>query len=143
MRVVVQRSKKSQVTVDEKVVGSINSGLVLLVCMEKGDGIKQLEQAAKKILALRTFEENGKLNKNILDAGGEILLISQFTLAWKGDKGNRPGFDKAMKPDDAREFYDRFCDMLREKVTVATGQFGASMQVNILNDGPVTYFLEF
>ena len=138
MRVVVQRSKKSQVSVGDQVVGSIGSGLVLLVCMEKGDEVEQLEKAAKKILALRIFEE-----KNILDAGGEILLISQFTLAWKGDKGNRPGFGNAMKPDDARELFATFSDMLSEKVTVATGQFGASMQVNILNDGPVTFFLEF
>ena len=138
MRVVVQKSKKSQVKVNDQVIGSIDSGLVLLVCMEKGDKIEQVEKAAKKILALRIFEE-----KNILDAGGEILSISQFTLAWKGDKGNRPGLDNAMKTGDARELFATFCDMLSEKVTVATGQFGASMQVNILNDGPVTFFLEF
>jgi len=143
MKVLIQRSKKSHVTVEEEIVGSINSGLVLLVCMEKGDQEEILTKAANKILALRTFEENGKQNKNIIDAGGEILLISQFTLAWEGEKGNRPGFDNAMEPSLARKYFKKFCDLLSEKVTVATGQFGASMQVKIENDGPVTYFLKF
>ena len=143
MKVVIQRSKKSSVSADGDIVGSIDSGLVLLVCMEKGDGLEQLDKAAKKILSLRTFEENGKLNKNIIDAGGQILCISQFTLAWGGEKGNRPGLDNAMEPGVAEKYYGEFCNMLSEKVAVAKGQFGASMQVSILNDGPVTYFLKF
>jgi D-tyrosyl-tRNA(Tyr) deacylase len=118
MKIVVQRSKKSHVSVNEKIFGSINEGLVLLVCMEKGDGVEQLEKAARKILALRTFEENGKMNRNIIDVGGEILCISQFTLAWQGEKGNRPGFDNAMKPDDAQKLFKTFCDILSEKVTI-------------------------
>ena len=115
---------------------------MLFVCIEKGDKVETLEKAAKKILALRTFEENGKLNKNIIDAGGG-LCISQFTLAWEGEKGNRPGFDNAMNPIDAERLFNHLCKLLSEKINVATGQFGASMQVHIQNDGPITYFLQF
>jgi D-tyrosyl-tRNA(Tyr) deacylase len=144
MKIVVQRSLESSVSVASDVIGSISNGLVLLVCLEKGDDEKSIAKAAQKILALRIFaDEQGRMNKNILQSGGEVLAISQFTLSWNGQKGNRPSFDNSMAPDEANSFFIKFCDILKEQVKVETGAFGESMQVSITNDGPVTFFLEF
>lgn len=148
MKVVIQRSGHSKVLVNQEIVGEIRSGLVLLICFEKKDLIRNkkeiLDKAKQKILALRIFEDyEGKMNKSIIDIGGEILAISQFTLSWDGQKGNRPSFDESMPPQDAKAYFDEFVQMLRESRIVQTGVFGASMDVQIQNLGPVTFSLDF
>jgi D-tyrosyl-tRNA(Tyr) deacylase len=144
LRVVIQRVKKSSVSVEGKIVSEIGHGLNLLVCLEKDDGLKQIEKAAQKVLAYRIFQdEESRMNRNILQAGGEILAISQFTLSWNGQKGNRPSFDNSMKPDLASELFDKFCELLARDIVVKKGVFGASMQVDIVNDGPVTFCFDF
>lgn len=144
MKIVLQRSGQSQVTVNESAVGSIKFGMVLLVCMEKGDSQTTIEEAAKKILALRIFEDDqGKMNLSILDVKGEVLAISQFTLSWDGKKGNRPSFDRSMPPSEAKEMFDRFCQILQQQVKIEKGEFGAAMHVQISNLGPVTFSLSF
>ena len=144
MKVLVQRSKASSVSVDGKTVGKIERGMVLLVCLEKGDQKEQVEKAVTKITSLRIFEDDeAKMNLNIEDSGGSILAISQFTLAWDGKKGNRPSFDLSMPPQEAKILFKLFLEKLREKVVVETGEFGANMQVSITNDGPVTFHLSF
>ncbi|MCP4911650.1 MAG: D-tyrosyl-tRNA(Tyr) deacylase [Oligoflexia bacterium] len=145
MKIVIQRSKKSNVIVDNKVVGEIERGMVLLVCMEKGDDLSSVEKAAKKILGLRIFsDEQGKMNLSLKQVEGDVLAISQFTLSWDGVKGNRPSFDRSMPPNEANELFESFCDLLiKQEVKVEKGVFGASMEVNIQNDGPVTFSLDF
>jgi D-tyrosyl-tRNA(Tyr) deacylase len=143
MRVVVQRSKYSSVTVDGKIVGQIDNGLVLLVGITKEDTLEDLEYMAKKVLNLRIFDDNnGVMNKSILDNGGSILSISQFTLCANTKKGNRPSYIDAMEPVMAKKYYLKFNEMLRESVVVAEGIFQADMLVNINNDGPITIILE-
>ena len=143
MRVVVQRSKYSSVTVDGKIVGQIDNGLVLLVGITKEDTLEDLEYMAKKVLNLRIFDDNnGVMNKSILDNGGSILSISQFTLCANTKKGNRPSYIDAMEPVLAKKYYLKFNEMLRESVDVAEGIFQADMLVNIKNDGPITIILE-
>ncbi|WP_372652125.1 D-aminoacyl-tRNA deacylase [Halobacteriovorax sp.] len=144
MKIVVQRSKKSSVEVNNQIISTIANGLVLLVCLEKGDSEKSISSAAEKILNLRIFpDDNGRMNKDILQSNGEILAVSQFTLSWNGKKGNRPSFDNSMEPDKANTYFEQFCSILEKSVTVKKGVFGESMQVTIANDGPVTFFLEF
>lgn len=146
MRVVIQRSKQSSVTVDNQIVGQIEKGMVLLVCFEKGDTENNMEKAIQKIWNIRMFEDpvNGKMSLNLNQTGGEILCISQFTLSWDGEKGNRPSFDNSMDPHTAKEFYHLFCQKLEKLgMRVAKGIFGAYMDVHIKNDGPVTFFLKF
>lgn len=143
MRVVVQRSKYSSVTVDGKIVGQIDNGLVLLVGITKEDTLEDLEYMAKKVLNLRIFaDNNGVMNKSILDNGGSILSISQFTLCANTKKGNRPSYIDAMEPVMAKKYYLKFNEMLRESVDVAEGIFQADMLVNINNDGPITIILD-
>lgn len=143
MRVVVQRSKYSSVTVDGKIVGQIDNGLVLLVGITKEDTLEDLEYMAKKVLNLRIFDDsNGVMNKSILDNGGSILSISQFTLCANTKKGNRPSYIDAMEPVMAKKYYLKFNEMLRESVDVFEGIFQADMLVNINNDGPITIILE-
>lgn len=143
MRVVVQRSLESSVTVDSKIVGEINSGLVLLVGFTPGDTEKEIDYMVKKVLNLRIFDdENGVMNKSVLDVGGEILSISQFTLYGNAEKGNRPSYIDAMKGEEATILYDLFNQKLREYIKVETGIFGADMLVKINNNGPVTILLE-
>ena len=143
MRVVVQRSLESSVTVDSKIVGEINSGLVLLVGFTPGDTEKEIDYMVKKVLNLRIFDdENGVMNKSVLDVGGEILSISQFTLYGNAEKGNRPSYIDAMKGEEATILYDLFNQKLREHIKVETGIFGADMLVKINNNGPVTILLE-
>lgn len=144
MRIVIQRVKSSSVTVNNEVVSSINHGLNLLVCLEKGDGKEQITKAAAKVLAYRIFQdEEGRMNKNVLQVGGEILAVSQFTLSWNGAKGNRPSFDNSMAPDEANKLFEEFCDLLTKYIVVKKGVFGASMQVDIVNDGPVTFCFDY
>ena len=143
MRVVVQRSKYSSVTVDGKIVGQIDNGLVLLVGITKEDTLEDLEYMAKKVLNLRIFDDsNGVMNKSILDNGGSILSISQFTLCANTKKGNRPSYIDAMEPVLAKKYYLMFNEMLCKYIFVAEGIFQADMLVNINNDGPITIILE-
>ena len=143
MRVVVQRSLKSSVTVNNEVVGSIDKGLVLLVGFTEGDNSSKIDYLVNKFLNLRIFEdENGIMNKSILDVGGSILSISQFTLYGDTRKGNRPSYVNALGGDKATLLYDEFNNKLREYVNIETGIFGADMKVSITNDGPVTILLE-
>lgn len=143
MRVVVQRSKESSVSIDNKIVGSIDKGLVVLVGFTDGDKEENIDYIVKKIVNLRIFDdENHIMNKSILDVGGSILSISQFTLYADTKKGNRPSYIKAMKSSEATKLYDLFNEKLRKYVKVETGVFGADMCVSIKNDGPVTIIIE-
>ena len=144
MRVLVQRSGKAKVTVDEKVVGSIDSGLMLLVGFTEGDEIDTVKQLAKKVVNLRIFpDENDVMNKSLLDFGGDILSISQFTLYGDAKKGNRPSYINALKNDLATPLYDAFNEELRGYgVKVETGVFGADMEISFTNIGPTTILLE-
>ena len=146
MRVVIQRVSGANVRVSDKTVGEIGPGLVLLVCFEKGDQLSLLEKASKKILNLRCFEdrETGKMGKSVSDIeGGSLLAISQFTLSWRGEKGNRPGFDKSMAPEKANEMFEGLCSILEKTVKVEKGSFGEFMEVSLKNQGPVTFCLDF
>lgn len=140
MRVVLQRVSKASVTIEEKIVGSINKGYVLLVGIAEEDTEKEAEYLAKKISKLRVFEdESGKMNLDIHQIEGSILSISQFTLLADTKKGNRPSFAKAGHPDMASRLYDFFNEQLRQEgLEVKEGIFGADMLVSIENDGPVT-----
>lgn len=144
MKVVIQRSLKSEVSVNNKIVGKIEKGLVLLVGFHEEDTIEDIDYLVNKIVRLRIFEdENQKMNKSILDVNGEILSISQFTLQADTKKGNRPSFIKAMNYEKAKEMYELFNNKLKEKnINVYTGKYGADMKVSIINDGPVTIILE-
>lgn len=144
MKALVQRSLESSVTVDNKIVGKIDKGLVLLVGFTEGDNIKDIEYIAKKVVNLRIFDdEDGVMNKSLLDSGGSILSISQFTLYADSKKGNRPSYIKALKSNEALPLYEEFNNKLKEyNVNVETGIFGADMKVNITNDGPITIILE-
>jgi D-aminoacyl-tRNA deacylase len=144
MRIVVQRSKNASVTVNEKVIGEIEKGLVLLVGVTHEDTIDDANYLADKIVNLRIFEdENGKMNLSLLDVGGSILSISQFTLYGDCRKGRRPNFMAAAKPEQALNLYQYFNHVLSEKnVKVETGEFGAMMDISLINDGPVTLILD-
>ncbi|TFD92385.1 D-aminoacyl-tRNA deacylase [Jeotgalibacillus sp. R-1-5s-1] len=144
MKVVVQRSKKAQVTVDGNVTGQIPHGLVLLVGISQDDSEADCAYAAEKIANLRIFEDkDGKMNHSVLDREGQILSISQFTLYGDTKKGRRPNFMAAARPDHAEPLYEHFNELLREKgLQVETGVFGAMMDVSLTNDGPVTLIVE-
>ena len=143
MKVVIQRSKYSKVEVDGKLVGEIPFGLVILVAFTDNDTIKDIDYIVKKCLNLRIFDdENGVMNKSILDIKGSILSISQFTLYADSKKGNRPSYIKALNGNEAIKLYNDFNNKLKEFVPVATGIFGSDMQVAIQNDGPVTIIIE-
>lgn len=144
MRLVVQRSKESSVTVDKKIVGKINFGLVVLVGFTHTDTLDDIKHLAKKLVNLRIFDDENKvMNKSLLDVNGSILSISQFTLYADTKKGNRPSYVNSMKASDASHLYDLFNEELKKhNVEVQTGIFQADMLVNINNDGPVTIILE-
>lgn len=143
MRVIVQRSLNSSVMVNNNVVGAINKGYVLLVGFTHNDTINDIEYMVNKILNLRIFEDsNNKMNLSILDIGGSILSISQFTLYGDVKKGNRPSFIDAMNSEEAYKLYNVFNALLSERIHVETGIFGEDMKVSICNDGPVTILLE-
>lgn len=144
MRAVVQRVVKSKVTVDEKVVGQINKGMMVLLGVGNDDTISDVDYLAEKIVNLRIFEDSeGKMNKSLLDIGGEMLAVSQFTLYGDCRRGRRPGFDKAARPETAKELYDSFVNKCRAfGITTETGIFQADMMVDISNDGPVTILLD-
>jgi D-tyrosyl-tRNA(Tyr) deacylase len=144
MRAVVQRVLQAQVSVDGRIVGAIQSGLAVLLGIGQGDGEEQAQWMANKIANLRIFsDENGKMNRSVLDMGGQVLLVSQFTLYGDARKGNRPGFTEAALPAVAEPLVNRVAQLLQQAgVPVASGQFQAHMLVEIHNDGPVTILLE-
>jgi D-tyrosyl-tRNA(Tyr) deacylase len=144
MRVVLQRVRQASVAVDGQVAGAIGSGYCLLVGFEQDDTSGEVEWMADKVVGLRLFaDEAGKMNRSLDEIGGEILVVSQFTLYGDVQKGRRPSFVHAARPEVAVPLYERFIAKLRERgVSVATGEFGAMMEVEIHNDGPVTLILE-
>ncbi|MGB3494371.1 MAG: D-aminoacyl-tRNA deacylase [Elainellaceae cyanobacterium] len=145
MRVVIQRVKQSQVTVNGEIVGKIGRGLNLLVGIEQNDTEKELDWMARKCLSLRLFPkgDEGGFDASIADISGELLVISQFTLYGDCRKGRRPSFDRAAPPTQAEPLYEAFVERLKQSgLHVETGQFGAMMQVDIENDGPVTFVLD-
>ena len=144
MRVVLQRVAHASVTVEEKVIGKIQRGFLLLVGVTHDDAMEDMEYLVRKIVQMRIFEdEEGKLNRSIQDIGGEILSVSQFTLYADTKKGNRPSFSKAAPGDVALKMFEQFNGLLRDTgIPVETGQFGADMKVESLNDAPVTILLD-
>jgi len=144
MRAVVQRVKQSTVKTDGKIVGQIGSGLLVLLGVAKGDTARDADYLANKIINLRIFEdEDRKMNRSLLETGGELLAVSQFTLLADCRKGRRPSFIEAAEPEKATELYERFVDIVRTKgVNVQTGRFRAMMDVELINDGPVTIIVE-
>ncbi len=144
VRIVVQKVKRGAVTVEGTVTGAIGKGLVLLVGFTHDDTVEDLTWMVDKVINLRIFEDDdSKMNHSLLDVGGEILSVSQFTLYGDARKGRRPGFTDAARPEVATPLYDQFNQILRDQgVPVGTGVFGASMEVEIINDGPVTILLD-
>lgn len=144
MRAVVQRVSRAEVRVEGRSTGSVGKGLVILLGVATGDGEEQARSLADKVAQLRIFEDSaGKMNLSVTDVGGAVLVVSQFTLLGDVRKGNRPSFTAAAPPDQANALYERFCALLREKgITVATGVFRAHMEVELVNDGPVTILLD-
>ena len=145
MRVVVQRSKEASVTIGDEIVGAIDRGLVVLLAVAPDDSKKEADWLAEKVAHLRIFpDDEGKMNRSVLDEKGGILVVSQFTLYGDCRKGRRPHFGGAARPDVAIPLYEYFCHRLREIgiSSVATGRFGAMMQVQLINDGPVTLVID-
>lgn len=144
MRAILQRSLEAKVEIDQKVVGKIDKGLVVLVGFTDGDNSLVIDKMIEKIVNLRIFDDNnGVMNKSILDIEGQILSVSQFTLYANTSKGRRPSYVEALNPEEATVLYDEFNQKLRKHVKVETGVFGANMQVSLINDGPITISLEY
>ena len=145
MRVVVQRVSQSNVKVSGEVIGEIKKGLMVLVSFVDEDNDTDLDWMTKKIINLRIFnDDEGKMNRSVQDVGGDILLISQFTLHGSTKKGNRPSFIKAAKPDFANVMYERFIKVLEQTLgkEIQTGEFGGDMKVSLINDGPTTIIID-
>ena len=144
MKALLQRVSQASVSVNGKQVSAIKQGLLILLGVERADTTVNAEYLARKSADLRIFEdENEKMNLSVKDINGEVLVVSQFTLAGDTSRGNRPGFDTAAKPDIANQLYLYFCDCLKKHgLSVQTGIFQADMQVSLINDGPVTFMLE-
>ena len=145
MRVVVQRVSESNVKVSGEVTGKISKGFMVLVSFVDDDTADDLDWMSNKIINLRIFnDEDGKMNKSLLDVGGDILLISQFTLHGSTKKGNRPSFIKAAKPEYANQMYDKFIEVLENSLgkNIQTGEFGGDMKVSLINDGPTTIIID-
>jgi D-aminoacyl-tRNA deacylase len=143
MRAVVQRVQRASVTVDHAVVGTIERGLLVYLGVGRGDSDEALEWLAAKVVNLRIFaDEAGKMAHSVADIRGKVLIVSQFTLYGDTQKGNRPSFTSAEDPERARQMFQRFCDLCAQSIPVQTGVFGADMQVESVNDGPVTLWLE-
>ena len=144
MIALIQRVSHANVDVDNKTVGQINQGLLIFLGVEKGDDEQKCKRLAERVLAYRIFsDENDKMNLNVQQVGGSLLVISQFTLAADTKKGNRPGFSNGAEPREAKRLYDLFSDNCREiGITVENGIFAADMQVSLTNDGPVTFWLQ-
>lgn len=145
MRVVIQRVSHASVTINQVVKSAIKEGFMILLGIEEADGEEDIDWLCKKIVALRVFDdENGVMNKSILDVNGEILLISQFTLMAATKKGNRPSYIKAARPETSIPLYEQFCKKLSQNLgkEIGTGEFGADMKVELLNNGPVTICMD-
>lgn len=144
MRALIQRVTQASVTVDGATIGQINTGLLILVCAMAGDSQAQADQLALKISKLRIFADDaGKMNRSLVDTGGAALVVSQFTLAADTSRGNRPGFSAAAPPAEGEQLYQGFAAKLSGLgVPVETGKFGADMQVALINDGPVTIWMD-
>lgn len=144
MKLVVQRVKEAKVEVDEKMVGKINKGFLVLIGITHEDEKEQADYLVKKLCNLRVFEdENGKMNLGLKDIKGELLIVSQFTLYADCSNGNRPSFTNAAKPEKANELYEYFCkECEKNNIKVEKGIFGADMKVSLINDGPVTIIIE-
>ena len=146
MKALIQRVKRASVTIDGELYSAIGKGLLVFVGVEKSDDKVNAEKLAEKILKLRIFEdENEKMNLSVTDVQGEILIVSQFTLCATFKSGNRPGFDPAMPPAQAKKLYELTVDYAKSILPgkIATGIFGSDMQVSLINDGPCTFMLEF
>ncbi|WP_158966909.1 D-aminoacyl-tRNA deacylase [Chachezhania sediminis] len=144
MRVLLQRVAEASVTVDGEVIGATERGLLVLICAMQGDGPNEAERLAAKIAKLRIFQdENGRMNRSVLDIGGGALVVSQFTLAADTKRGNRPGFSSAAAPEEGEKLYEHFAQALTDQgIDVAKGRFGADMKVALINDGPVTIWMD-
>ncbi|MEQ3642603.1 MAG: D-aminoacyl-tRNA deacylase [Paracoccus sp. (in: a-proteobacteria)] len=144
MRVLIQRVTQASVTVDAQIVGQTGPGLLILACAMRGDDDATVTALAGRVARLRIFrDDQGRMNRSVLDTGGTALVVSQFTLAADTRSGNRPGFSSAAAPDDGRRLYERFAQALRDLgVATETGRFGADMQVALVNDGPVTIWMD-
>ncbi len=144
MRALVQRVSEARVSVDGRVIGEIGPGLVVLVCAMQGDGTEQADRLAARVPRLRIFrDEQGRMNRSLLDIGGQALVVSQFTLAADTSRGNRPGFSAAAPPAEGRALYEHFAAALGDQgIGVETGEFGADMKVALVNDGPVTIWMD-
>lgn len=145
MRLLIQRVTEASVTIDQKVKSAIEKGLLILVGIENEDDQTDIEWLTRKLLNLRIFDdENGVMNKSVTDVGGDLLIISQFTLHASTKKGNRPSYIKAAKPEIAVPLYNQFVNHVEKELgkTVGTGEFGADMKVRLLNDGPVTIWID-
>ncbi|HKK97200.1 MAG TPA: D-aminoacyl-tRNA deacylase [Marivita sp.] len=144
MRALVQRVTEASVTVDDTVIGEIGAGVLILICAMQGDTEAQADKLAAKIAKLRIFkDDDGRMNRSVRDIEGRALVVSQFTLAADTSRGNRPGFSTAAPPDEGNRLYEYFADQLtKQNVPVAKGQFGADMKVRLLNDGPVTIWMD-
>lgn len=145
MRVVIQRVKYASVTINGKVKSAIKNGMMVLVGIEDADTDADIDWLSKKLVNLRIFDdENGLMNKSVIDTGGDILIVSQFTLHASTKKGNRPSYIKASKPDFAIPMYEKFCSRVAEDLgkEIYTGEFGADMKCELLNDGPVTIIID-
>ena len=144
MRALIQRVSEAAVRVDGAVVGEIAQGLLVLICAMEGDEEANADKMAAKIAKLRIFTDDaGKMNRSVLDIGGSVLVVSQFTLAADTSRGNRPGFSTAAHPSLGEPLYEYFADQMRAQgLPVAQGQFGADMKVSLVNDGPITIWME-
>ena len=144
MKVLIQRVKRASVTIDKELYSSIDKGILALVGIEKGDTLEQVQKSAKKIANLRIFpDENDKMNLSLIDVGGEMLVVSQFTLCGDCKKGTRPSFDKSAPPQIANELYEEFVKEIQSYgIKTQTGKFAAMMDVELINDGPVTFMIE-
>lgn len=144
MIALLQRVSQARVEVDRVIIGAIDAGLLVLVCAERGDTEKDADALLSKMLGYRVFsDEAGKMNRSVTDVAGGVLLVPQFTLAADTRSGTRPSFTPAAAPEDGRRLFDYFVSQARARhAAVATGQFGANMQVSLTNDGPVTFWLE-
>jgi len=143
MRILIQRVKKASVTIDNKLYSEIGKGILALVGIEKGDTEEQVQKAAGKIVNLRIFpDENNKMNRSLANINGEMLIVSQFTLCGDCKKGTRPSFDNSAPPDIANDLYEKFISEVNSyNIKTGTGQFGAMMDVELINDGPVTFMI--
>ncbi|MCI7729473.1 MAG: D-aminoacyl-tRNA deacylase [Bacteroidales bacterium] len=145
MRLVIQRVLRASVTIDGNLYSSIGNGLMILVGIEEADNDTDIEWLTSKVVKLRIFDDdNGVMNRSVMDVDGEILAVSQFTLHALTEKGNRPSYIRAAKPDISLPLYDKFCQVLQQKLgkTVKTGVFGADMKVELINNGPVTILID-